>query len=60
MDVGSEPMMDAFEITNHRDHRQGSFHTHALIPGAFDAQLTVVGNVLGTAEAVVSQHNALV
>src|SRR6266566_171099 len=59
LDVGPEAMMDALEVADDGDHRQRRFDTHALIPGAFGTQFAVVRNALGTAEAIVSQHNAL-
>ena len=59
LDRGRQAMMDALEIANNGYHRQRCFDTHALIPGAFGTQFAVVGNTLGTAEAIISQHNAL-
>src|SRR5947209_9114611 len=59
LNVRPEPMMDALETADDGYHRQSRFDTHALIPGAFGTQFAVVGNTLGTAEAIISQHNAL-
>ena len=51
--------MDAFEAADDGDHRQRRFDMHALIPGAFGTPFAVVGNALGTAQAIVGQDNAL-
>ena len=60
LDVPRCPMMEVFEATDDRNPRQGSFHEHALIPGAFGTALTVPWHSLNTAKAPISQADRLI
>ena len=57
--VGLQAMMDALEMAHDGHHRQSGLNSHPIIPRAFGTQLTVVGNALHTAEAIIGQDNAL-
>lgn len=59
LDVGPQAVSHVLEITDDGHHRQGGLHLHAVIPGAFLAQLEVGWNALLAAKAEVREHNGL-
>lgn len=58
LNILTDAVMDALEITDDGDHRERGFHKHAFIPGAFGTHFAIVGNAVDTAEAIVGQGNA--
>ena len=54
------PMMEVFEIADDGHQRQGGFHEHALIPGAFGTELAVLWHSITTAKAPIGQDDRLI
>ncbi len=55
--VGGDPMENLLGMTHYRLHRESSFNDHALIPGAFFAQLEIRRYAIFAAKAQISQGN---
>jgi hypothetical protein len=55
VEVGA--VMKVFQITDDREHRQGGFDQHALIPSAFGTQLEIGRQALSRAKAQVRQDD---
>src|SRR6266705_4657671 len=57
LDVSRQAMMDFLGFADDGNHRKRCFDDHAVIPGAFLAQLDVARQAVGTAKAPICQQN---
>ena len=58
LNKGLQAMGDPLETTDHGHQGKRGLHRHAVIPGAFGAQLAVVRHAVLPAKSVVGQHDA--